>query len=52
MTDWLRRDNDIYQRLGLSVNEEFLPHIYGENLLRFLGKKTENFEGKIPVPGV
>jgi len=52
VTDWLRRDNDIYQRLGLSVNEKFLPHIYGENLLRFLGKKTENFERKIPVPGV
>lgn len=46
--DWMARDNGLYGQFGLTADPAFLPHIYAENLLRFLGKSDEVFEKKIP----
>ena len=47
--DWKRRDGELYEKFGLSAKEGFLDHIYGQNLLRFLGLSDEKFEKKIPM---
>jgi hypothetical protein len=48
-TDWMRRDGDLYEKFGLAGEKGFLEHIYGENLLRFLGLSDEKFEKKVPM---
>ena len=48
---WMDCDNDIYTRYGLA-SPDFFDHIYGKNLLRFLGKSDEVIEKKLPVMGV
>jgi predicted TIM-barrel fold metal-dependent hydrolase len=47
--DWMRRDGELYEKLAVSEKSGFLEHIYGENLLRFLGLSDEKFEKKIPM---
>lgn len=48
--DWLRIDEEIYQKLG--VTEEIKAKIYGENVLRFLGKTPKTFTHLRPVTDV
>ena len=47
--DWMRRDGELYEKFGLAGKDGFPDHIYGENLLRFLGLSDEKFEKKIPM---
>ena len=37
---------------GNKIMPDFFDHIYGKNLLRFLGKSDEVIEKKLPVMGV
>ena len=48
---WMRCDDGLYEKFGLAT-PDFLDHIYGKNLLRFLGKSDEVVEKKLPVMGV
>ncbi len=45
--EWIERDNAIYDKLG--VKEDTRKKIYGENLLRFLGKKEKDFTHLSPT---
>lgn len=47
-TEWMQRDNALYEKFGLAAQPGFLEHIYADNLSRFLGKKDEVIERKIP----
>jgi predicted TIM-barrel fold metal-dependent hydrolase len=47
--NWIQRDGELYEKFGLTKENGFLDHIYGENLLRFLGLSEEKFEKKIPM---
>jgi predicted TIM-barrel fold metal-dependent hydrolase len=49
VVDWMRRDGALYGKFGLSEEDGFLDHIYGGNLLRFLGLSDEKFEKKVPM---
>ena len=46
--DWMRRDGELYEKFGFDC-DDFRDHIYGENLLRFLGLSDEKFEKKVPM---
>ena len=50
--EWLARDAGIFEKFGLDREEGFLSHIYGENLLRFIGVREETFDKKIPMVAV
>lgn len=47
--DWLKRDKEIFQELGLG--KETLDKIYAENLKRFLGVSSVKIDKKLPKPG-
>lgn len=47
---WMRCDDGLYEKFGLA-DKDFLDHIYGKNLLRFLGKSDETVVKKLPVMG-
>ncbi|MDR1508324.1 MAG: hypothetical protein LBS53_01645 [Synergistaceae bacterium] len=47
--DWMQRDGELYEKFGLAGADGFLEHIYGQNLLRFLGLSDEKFEKKVPM---
>jgi len=46
--EWIKRDNSIYDKL--ETGEEVRSKIFGENLLRFLGKTENSISKRIPVP--
>lgn len=43
-------DNLLYEKMEL-LNDDFIKNIYGENLLRFLGKSNRTYTKKIPLVG-
>ena len=48
---WLARDGEIFDKLGLTADPTFKERIYGKNLLRFLGKSTETIQRRLPRVG-
>jgi predicted TIM-barrel fold metal-dependent hydrolase len=48
-SEWIRRDNWIYEKLNLS--KEIQERVYQKNLQRFIGVTDETVTKTIPVPG-
>lgn len=46
--EWQKRDDAIYEKL-VEDPEDFKAHVYGMNLLRFIGKSEEKVERKSPL---
>jgi len=49
--EWQARDNALYDKFIPEDVEDFKDHVYGKNLLRFLGKSDEVPVRRIPMVG-
>lgn len=49
--EWQERDNALYEKLIPEDLEDFKEHIYGKNVLRFMGLSDEIPQRKIPMVG-
>lgn len=49
---WLERDRAILGDLGVLPSTNYERHLYSDNLLRFLGKKDEHIERRLPQMAV
>ena len=47
--EWQERDNALYEKFIPQDVEDFKEHIYGKNVLRFMGKSDESPIRKIPM---
>lgn len=50
--DWLERDRAILCDLGVPASADFERRLFGENLLRFLGKKAGRIDRRLPQMAV